>query len=121
MPSRGAYSNKETENGMLTGLLLVRDIRAFDAEVPIFILTSINIDSVLSKVQSVVSEYANVFVLRKNDYPPSELSMTAKALLERERRPEDGQSILRRLWRSMLLQPNVSGIGIDFKKFVDDS
>lgn len=118
MPPRGAYSNSETNDGLLTGLPLARDIRAAEPETPIVIFTNLNIEGTLGQVKAVVEELPNLFLIRKSEYPPDELADAAHALLSEEGTFQEQTGMIRRFLNSLILQPNFCGFGIDLKRWI---
>ncbi len=123
MPPRGAYSVSQTRGGLLTGLLLVHDIRQLDREAPILIITNVNISNVLEEVKAVVAQTPNVFLARKAEYPPDELAASVDALLTNKPAFQEAKrvGIIRRFFNSLLLRPNFFGMGLDLKRLVERS
>lgn len=116
MPSYGAYSKEDTEDYLQTGAMLAKDVRSFDSDAPIIIFTNMNIDAVLNDVQALLSDVPNTFLLRKSDYQPNELADVVYAILEEGKSPAERRGVMRRFWDSLVLEPNVFGVGIDLKK-----
>jgi CheY-like chemotaxis protein len=116
MPSFGEYSRASMQNYLTTGLHLAKDIRKSDAEIPIVLFTNLNIDSILAEVKAELSGERNIFVVRKIDYPPHIFAEAIGAVLSGQGPFAERSGILRRFWDSLVLEPNVCGLGIDIKK-----
>ena len=118
MPSIGKYSAINTREFLITGLFFVKDIRKNDRETPIIVFTNLNIESIIVEVRTEVEIEPNVFFVRKIDYPPHLLAEAVSALLGGKNPFSKRRKILQRFWDSLILEPNLNGIGIDIKKLI---
>ena len=121
MPPRGAYRIEETEDGLITGLLLAEELRENDWETPIFLFTNLNIQTAVSRVSHRIEKLNNVFLLPKAEYTPERICEAIPAILEQNLPPLKRKGILKRLFDSLILEPNFFGIGVNLKKIVDGS
>lgn len=119
MPSRGTYSVEDTEDGLITGLLFTEDLRASLPETPIFLFTNLNVHAILSRISQRVGRLANVFLLPKASFTPDRMSEAVPAMLEDSIVPLKRRGILRRLFDSLILEPNFFGMGVDLKKIAE--
>ena len=103
MPAYNAYTKSDTYDGLITGALLVRDIRVQEDKAPIILFTNMNVDSVLDRTQDILIPLPNSFLLRKSAYDPQEMAKVIHALLIDGESPEKRKGILRRFWDSLCL------------------
>ena len=119
MPSYGLYSREESRDYLMTGAMLAKDIRVYDLEAPIIVFTNMNVNAILDKVRLSLDEIANAFLLRKSKYAPDKLAELACAILDKGVSVLERKTILQIFWDSLILEPNVAGLGIDLKKLVE--
>ncbi len=67
MPPGNAYANVDTDQGLKTGLFLLRDLRQIFPSLPVIILTNVSNSETLSELPH------DVKVCQKLDTPPSKL------------------------------------------------
>lgn len=75
----------EAQNGLRTGLLFYRDIRALNPELPVVFLTNVSYDLIAADLAG----EAKIRVMRKLDYLPHTLPGQVKSLLSRSAREAD--------------------------------
>ncbi len=118
MPSYGKYTESQTCNGLKTGAVFTNELRFSDRETPIIMITHLNVEPVFAEVKEDLADLANVFVVRKATYTPAALAESVGALLEDGLAPERRSGILRRFWDSLLLEPNLFGMGVKLKELI---
>jgi CheY-like chemotaxis protein len=117
LPSGTIYSDEKTGLGLYTGLFLAQKMRKTYPNVPIILFTNASFPLVRDAAKRLSSRLDNCILLRKEDYLPFELAEVVNAYFkELKLRPNRSRLILRRLFGSLILQPNISGLGIDLKK-----
>ncbi len=115
------YSLEITDQGLMTGLFLVQDIRRRYKKAPIILLSNQTLRSVRESAERLSERLVDCISLNKAETQPDNLvSMVGKYFQEFELKPRSRKSIFRRIFNSLLLEPNLSGIGIDLKKLMDD-
>ena len=118
IPPEPLYSNKKTNLGLMTGLFLAQDIRNTYPHAPIIFLSNTSFESVLVAVKRLTSRLEDCIYLQKQETKPFELTDTVtRYFKELKLDPARRHRILRRLFDSLMLQPNISGVGINLKKF----
>lgn len=111
------FSREQTDDYMITGLILAQRIRELDHETPIFFFTQASSKKLKERIERICMEIPHCGVLFKHSYDdPISLADDLDALLSGKREPARENRFLRALGRSILLQPNVAGIGIDLKE-----
>lgn len=118
MPSQGLYTPEETQNNLLTGALLARDIRRIYHEEPIIIFTSSTVEHHLDRLKLFVDDMNNIFVVQKGSTNPDKFSKTVEFLIYNDHLGDEEQSILSRFFSSLLWQPNFFGLGINLRKLI---
>lgn len=116
MPSYGTYTKAETSDGLKTGSVFTLDLRRIVPEIPVIVITNLNVEPVFADVKSELADCPNVFVVRKAEFTPQILAESIHALLEDGLPLEKRTNVLRRFWDSLLLEPNFFGIGVKIKK-----
>lgn len=117
MPPGQLYSDEKTDVGLLTGLFVAQDIRSKYTGIPIILFSNATFESVLRAARRLSSQFENCIFLRKEEILPYELSeIVTKYFKEMKLDSNRRHRILKKLFGSLLLQPNISGIGIDLKK-----
>ena len=120
MPPRGSYNLEDTEDGLITGLLFAEELRKTESDSPIFLFTNLNEQTVVSRVAQRAKKLTNIFLLSKALFTPDRMCEAIPAMLEESLPPLQRKGILRRLFDSLILQPNFFGMGINLKKITDD-
>lgn len=77
MPPGTRYSERNSEEGLKTGLLLWRDLRARFTELPMLILTNVTRNDTLG----LFAGDPKLRVLRKLDYPPEEAAEVVNEMI----------------------------------------
>ena len=117
LPPGSLYSDESTNLGLFTGLFLARDIRKKYLDVPIIIFTNSPFKSVQEVAKRFSTRLDNCILLQKADYLPFELVDVVNSYFEEFRlSPNTKPGILKKLFGSLMLQPNINGIGIDLKQ-----
>jgi CheY-like chemotaxis protein len=81
MPPGEAYSHKDTNEGLLTGVFLFDDLRKYCEDVPVVVLTNVRNAATLNNL----SGKSGTMVLQKKDCPPFELAeLVAHLITPRE-------------------------------------
>ena len=115
------YSSEKTDYGRLTGLFLALDIRKRYPEIPIILLSNTSFDSVLAATKRLTSRLKDCIYLRKQDILPHELTEIVTNYFKKMKlSPNHKLRAFRKLFRSLMLEPNFYGIGIDLKKLGKD-
>jgi|GEM_PF-4583132 len=108
---------KISEEGMLTGLFLARDIRRAYTDVPIIIFSHYNFNGLQKAAKRLSDNLSACIFVEKIDVPPSELvDMVNRYFQESKLEPNRKFKVIERLFGSLLLQPNIGGVGIDLKR-----
>jgi CheY-like chemotaxis protein len=116
MMSSGNYDLVKTENGLLTGLYVALDIRKAYLDVPIVLFSSSPLPPVTSKARSLAKKISKCSYVSKFEYPPEKLVGYIDYYFQKGRF-KDGT--LRKLLDSLILEPNLNGIGVDLKKLTN--
>jgi len=122
MPGQDLYSEAKTDNGMNTGLCLASDIRDKDLETPIILFSNDTFDLVAPIAKKLALRLSNCYFVRKIDTPPDALTDLVERYFATGSFEAAGQKppwfkrLFRRLFGSLLLQPNFGGLGIDLKE-----
>lgn len=121
LPPGKKYSRKLTNSGLNTGLFLAQDIRMKFRETPIILLSNQSLASVRKSAEQLSARLENCISLNKALTQPEALvDIVNRYFQESELKPQQRKSIFSRLYNSLVLEPNISGIGIDLKKLRDD-
>lgn len=121
LPPGKKYSRKLTNSGLSTGLFLAQDIRIRFKEKPIILLSNQTLDSVRKWAKQLSARLENCISLNKASTQPETLvEIVNRYFQEFELKPRQQKNIFSRLYNSLVLEPNISGIGIDLKKLRDD-
>jgi CheY-like chemotaxis protein len=112
----GKYSPKKTENGLLTGLYIALDIRKTYIEVPIILFSASPLLPVTQAARSVAKKIPKCSYVSKAKYPPEQLVEYVNYYFAKGRFKE---GTLSKIFDSLILEPNLNGIGIDLKKLKD--
>jgi len=108
----------ETESGLLTGLYLTKEIRrTYDAQNPIIIFSQIHMETVIDGVKEEIKDEDNIAFVSKHDMLPRELSSVVGTILDKGLKSFTQSGFLSKVFDIIILQPNIYGIGLDFKKF----
>ncbi|MCK5601056.1 response regulator [Candidatus Pacearchaeota archaeon] len=81
MPPGKAYKDKDTDQGLHTGLFLFRDLRKLCEEVPVIVLTNVRNPVTLGEF----SEGPLLKVAQKMDFPPFELAGLVDAIVTKDK------------------------------------
>jgi len=122
MPPEKSFANEPTNGGLLTGLFLAQEIRKTFSYVPVILLSSMTFDSVRKSASQFAMRLENCILLEKRETNPFALVGIVDQYFK-EFVLESGQksSVFSRLFKSLLLQPNFYGVGIDLKKLGNDA
>jgi len=107
------YKADLCEDGLLTGLFLARDIRKQYPSLPIILFSNANITSVILKARRLADRLSRCVYLLKLDYPPAKLVQFINEYFKKGRFTT---GLLKKFLDSIILQPNIQGIGIDLKE-----
>lgn len=117
--SRGAFTSEDTEGYRYTGLLLGRIIRELYPHTPIVFFSAISSKDSLRYVDLTVETLGNSTLIRKHEIAsPFEFADQICPILETGRVHRQARSVLGAAADSLLVEPNVAGIGFDVKGFV---
>lgn len=117
IPPEPLYSAEKTDMGLVTGLFLAQDLRKTYSDTPIILLSNTSFESVLRASRRLTSRFEDCIYLRKGDVLPFQLAdIVTRYFEERKLGRTRRHGILRRLFGSLMLQPNISGVGIDLKR-----
>jgi CheY-like chemotaxis protein len=108
-------AEEETAHGFLTGARLAVRLTALMPKIPVVIFTALSSGDLLQELAGELQKFKNIVVLQKRELDFRELSEAIDRLLSGKalRSP-----VVRKFYDSLLLQPNVGGLGIDLKKFI---
>lgn len=79
------YRDAETQNGLLGGFFLARDLQRTNLNVPIVFFSNALIGAVTSEAWQVIHQLQNCTFLQKREYPPFELVRFVDRYFERGR------------------------------------
>ena len=113
MPPGKSFPGDECSGGTFTGLFLAHDLRKKYKSTPIVLYSFTSFRYVTAQAKRVAKILRRCAFVRKADYPPVKLVEFIGHYFERGRFPS---GILRRLVDSLVVEPNVHGVGIDLKK-----
>ncbi|PYJ58816.1 MAG: hypothetical protein DME24_14850 [Verrucomicrobia bacterium] len=117
MPPGKSFPGDECSGGTFTGLFLAHDLRKKYKSTPIVLYSFTSFRYVTAQAKRVAKILRRCAFVRKADYPPVKLVEFIGHYFERGRFPS---GILRRLVDSLVVEPNVHGVGIDLKKLIDN-
>jgi CheY-like chemotaxis protein len=83
MPTGKTYEKQDTNEGMKTGVFLLRDIKARWPHIPVIVLTNVMNPGTLAECKAELKDYDSL--MQKMDCPPFELV----CLIERARRQHE--------------------------------
>lgn len=112
LPS-GNYNLTKTENGLLTGLYVALDIRKTFPDIPIILFSASPLPPVTMRARSLARKLSKCSYVSKPEYPPDKLVEYVDYYFKKGKF-KDGT--LRKLFDSLILEPNLNGIGVDLKK-----
>ena len=112
----GNYNMAKTENGILTGLYFAVDIKKAYPEVPIILFSASPLPPVTKNARALARKLPKCSYISKLAYPPHTLVEYVDYFFDKGRFKEGR---LRKIYDSLILEPNFSGIGIDLKKLMD--
>ncbi len=104
MPNDGFFANVGTNRNLITGLRVAEHIRGDPCDVPIVLLTNLNIDSVLDDVERSIEPLTDVVLMKKYDFNPVEFSQVALSLINREMAEYLPPALGRRLADSIIVR-----------------
>jgi CheY-like chemotaxis protein len=113
MSPQGIYDKSKTEDGLLTGLYLARDIRKQYQDTPILIWSVTPFPELVDQAKRLAKSLNNCAFIRKSDYLPVDFVEFVNSYFSNS---GFKSGFFRTLWDSLLLEPNFSGVGIDIKK-----
>lgn len=117
LPSGSVYSDKNPDLGLRTGLFLAQDIRKKYIDIPIILFTNWQFEDLQKAAKRLSIRLGNCIFLYKHDYLPFELvDMVNRYFKELRLSPKKKIGIFQKLFGSLILQPNISGVGIDLKQ-----
>lgn len=117
LPSARIYSPDDTQNFSYTGIFLARDIRLSHPTTPILILSNHAFrESLLRIEQAMTSIGCCAFVAKQTFGGVTEFADVIQAIVSRGILGAKPRNIFGRLARSILMQPNVAGFGVDLKQ-----
>ena len=122
MPPEKSLANEPTSEGLLSGLFLAQKVRNTFPDVPVILLSGLTFESVRESASQFAMRLENCILLEKRQTRPRDLVNIVDRYF-RELVLESGQkiSVFSRLFKSLLLQPNFYGVGIDLKKLGKDT
>lgn len=110
---RGAYSNEAAGDGTFTGALLAIDFHKMSPQTPIIIFTAAHSTDLIGEIRKRLGQIPVLLVLQKISLSPEALADAVANLFNP--RPKLNE-MLKLFLYSIIMQPNVFGIGVDFKK-----
>lgn len=116
MPGGSTYHRKETANGLMTGLCVVREIHQSAPELPFIVISTVNVDVILEKVGQEIDAIDQAVFVRKSLAPPESLSVIVERVATKGIKAANKSGLLAKLVDLIVLQPSIYGIGLDFKK-----
>ena len=120
-PPGNAFASKPTDNGMYTGLYLAHYICQKMSKAPIILFSIASLPSLRKAAEQLTNHLSECIMLKKSQTMPSDLVDVINKYFDEFRLTSIGkQGILSRLFQSLILQPNISGVGIDLKKLNKD-
>lgn len=118
LATEGGYPPEKTGGGLLTGLLLAQDLRPLFPDTPITFFSAASLQWIKEGIETTIKSIGNSALLRKGDFDSTyEFGEVIEQILEAGKYPVKKDNRLRKLWDAIILQPNISGVGIDLKKF----
>jgi len=116
-PPGKSFASKPTENGMYTGLYLAHYIRQKMPKAPIILFSIASLPSLRKAAEQLTDNLDECILLKKGETMPTEfLEIINHYFDEFSLASTQKHSIFKRLFRSLMLQPNISGVGIDLKE-----
>jgi len=117
LPSVNRYSSEETQNHLYTGVFLARDIRRAHPDVPLLLISNHRFPESLRKIDRAMTSIGNcAFLSKQSFFDPGEFADVIDRVLAHGISKASAKSIFGRLWRSIILQPKMGGVGIDLKE-----
>jgi CheY-like chemotaxis protein len=116
MPPGEVYKRKETSCGLYTGLLIARDLRSAGHEAPVILLSQANIKEIQKQAEGMAAKLDECIFLLKHDTTPDILTEIVNRYFREAKLKSEKKGIVKRLFGSLLIQPNIAGVGIDVKK-----
>lgn len=111
------FSREQTGDYTITGLVLARLIRERDPVTPIIFFTQASYRNLKEKIEMTCRDVPRCGVLFKHSYDdPISFADDLDDLLSGKKRVSSRNCFMQALGSSILLQPNVAGIGIDLKE-----
>lgn len=117
LASDSVYRRDDTDNYLLTGLLLARDIRAARPSVPIVLFSNMTLSHYIKRIERFEDGISNCTFLSKREFSsPFEFAETILRFAASQSVGNSKPSLWERVVDAVELKPNISGIGIDLKK-----
>jgi CheY-like chemotaxis protein len=117
MPHGSLYNADQSEGGAYTGLLIARDLRLAGHKSPILLFSNTNINAIRLAAERMAEQLPDCIFLQKQDTTPTDLADIITRYFDEAKLEKRKKGILQRLFSSLLLQPNIGGVGVDIKKF----
>jgi CheY-like chemotaxis protein len=115
MPCGKALTEEDTK-GRETGILLCHFIRNYYPEIPIVFFTVATDKFFGKELKELCSLLGGILILRKGEAFPERLASDVKQIIENGLKIDSKYRLLTLIGDSLLLQPNIAGIGIDIIK-----
>lgn len=120
LPSDVVFSFEESNRFQITGLLLGKVIRELFPNIPIvfFSIAGARNSELHKTILNSTKTMKNVFFISKSEVFPNEFVKIVQDAISGVLKLGKSHSVSQALGESIILQPNVAGIGIDLKKIV---
>jgi CheY-like chemotaxis protein len=117
LPSARRYSLEETQNHLYTGVFLARDIRSIHPDLPILLISNQTFREELRRIDRGMRTIGNCAFLSKRAFADaSEFADIVEKILSHGIKKAEAKDIFGRLYRSIILQPKIAGIGVDLRE-----
>lgn len=109
-------TNFDAADGLLTGLYLAITLRKIYKKVPIVLYSGSTVSLVKIHAKQLEKKLSNCAFITKSDYPPNKL---VKFVNNYFVKGKFTVGLLQKVIDSIVLQPNISGVGIDVKQLIE--
>jgi CheY-like chemotaxis protein len=118
LPSKEYYSDSVTRGFLYTGVFLARDIRKSHPETPILLISNHSDRESLNKIEKALDTIGWCVFLSKFNLPGIiRIADIAQIMIDKGIKGLAEESLIRKIWRCIILKPNINGIGFDFKEW----
>lgn len=120
LPSINHYSAEDTLEYRFTGVFLARDLRGWHPRVPIILFSNHHQDEEVKRIQKALGTIGNCAFVRKQSVRSSvDFGDIIERVLERGL-GSLGTGLWGTIKDSIIIQPNIQGVGLDLKKLFNE-